>query len=348
MIDYNEIKKSIERSSSEQSDVLDTIFLPMVFNLNYKISGQDINNLQAGYMCMDHAKGIITAKPDADSYIIFYRSSEQSIDDNNWGEEDNEIHVYLENNHIIVDLPRFGAISRQSEIKFDDSDIDKGNFKSLIDLIDFNKRSEAKDYLGIKYMDRLQFRDDLGSFIADKDEHLRFISQVLNDAIKSGDSDLIDFLILKVKQRFDPLDSKDLEDKVRKVIKEDFDRRREQDNEFIIIEKQAQLERERQRRERASSNKKIVKDGPLSLDINDIFNRAASANTNAVSTENNDADNNDNSNTNNIKTSTVAANNKLQKEKSTQPSKEVLNKKVLKQGGNANEQDSSSTYGSFL
>lgn len=327
MIEYEEVKNSIKRISEEKTDILDTLFLPMVFGLHYQISGYGGNDLKVGYMIMDHQKGIITAKPDEDSYIIFYRDSDSDIN-NDW-DNDNEIHVYLENNHIIVDLPRFGAISRQSEIKFDDSEADKNSFEALIGLIDFDIRSKEQDNSGIKYMERLQFRDDLGSFISNPNEHLRFISQVLNDAIKAGDDDLIDFLILKVKQRFDPLNDKELEQNVRSAIKQDFAKRVEEDNEFIIVEKQDQIEREKRRREKISSNKTIKK-SPISLDIKEIFSKSAENNQSSEAQQI----------INNKKENEVEVNNNASEKKIT--------KKLIKQGGNDDEQSGESTFQDFI
>lgn len=270
MISYDEMKLSIKRLNEERSDVLDSFFLPMVLGLHYQISGY-YGDLKKGMTYLDHAKGMIVAKPDDDSSIIFYK--DQSIRDNLGYDNQDEIHVYLDNNHIIIDLPRFGITSRQSEITFDDSDEDKNNFTNLVSLIDYDIRSSNSSQSDIKYMDQLQFRDDISSVINNPNEHLRFIRQVLNDSIEGTDPDLIDFFILKVKKKFDPLDDEDLEKNIRNLIRNDLDKRKEQNNSFVIVEEKDQLERERKRKERTETNQS-KNNSSLSLDIGEVFANA--------------------------------------------------------------------------
>lgn len=269
MISYNEMKSSIERLKKERSDVLDAFFLPMVIGLHYQISGY-YGDLKKGMTYLDHAKGIIVAKPDDDSSIVFYK--DQSTREENGFDNQDEIHVYLDNDHIIIDLPRFGITSRQSEITFDNSDEDKSNFENLVSLIDYDIRSKNSG-TSIKYMDQLQFRDDISSVINNPHEHLRFIPQVLNDSIEEIDPDLIDFFILKVKKKFDNLDNKELENNIKELIKKDLSNRNNQENRLLVIEEKDQIERERKRKERTETNQ-VTNNSSLSLDIGEVFAKA--------------------------------------------------------------------------
>lgn len=274
ILKYDELKDAIDRALSEREDYLDSVFMPLVFSLNYRPSYNP--DLKVGDFKMNHARGTITARPDEDSLIIFYRNQSDS-NEADW-DNDNEIHIYLDSGKMIVDLPRFGAISRQSEILFNGKDDDRKMYEGVLPLIDYRQRTEAyNNSNGIRYMDYLQFCDDVNAAVGNG-EHLRVIQQILNDAFlaENGDDDLINFIVTKIKKRFDPLDDKKTEDGIRELVRSDFVRRIKEKDEFIIIPRQEQLaakERKKQEIKKSGKSGNMLKSGN-GMSIDGIFQQA--------------------------------------------------------------------------
>lgn len=270
-MEYKVVKNTLNNMIENGADALDAFFTPLAVGLHYQINALGME-LPVGGMTIDHSNGIISARPDDDSLVIFYAKNNKKDE---W-ETSSEIHIYLENKSIMIDLPRFGAISSRSKITFNGSDEDIKNFNTFIELIDFQKRQEAisNSNTQIKFLDKLQFRDDLAAAVeSNGNEHLRFIPQILNDAIQQSDDDLIELLIKKVKQKFDELTDSETEQHVRDLIKQDFISRRNQNNKLIILEERQQLERQKKVKKEARVNQ-----GPLNFDVSEIFKKAKQSN----------------------------------------------------------------------
>lgn len=267
-MDYETVKTTLMNMADSRADVLDAFFMPLAVGFHYQIAPLGME-LPTGGMIVDHSNGMIKAKPDEDSSVIFYSRKDQS----EW-KTPNEIHVYLDGRSILIDLPRFGTISRRSKITFDGTEDDIANFENFSSLIDFQKRQESMkaNQDGIKFMDMLQFQDDLSTVVDNPNEHFRFIPQILNDSISSGDDDLIEFIVKKIKKRFDPLDDPENEKTVKSYIEHDFKRRAEEGNALIVTDEEERKTRQKEQPVNENENTRAS----LAIGINEIFKRARS------------------------------------------------------------------------
>lgn len=221
-MNYTEASNAISASNSNNVDILDAFFLPLMISLGYKV-GFSTNVADSGMILMNHKEQKITANLNETDRIIFYNSKKPKL-----SFDEHKIYVHVsENNELIATVPRFRTIVEKYKVKFNSEKEDREQFNDLIDLISLPK-SETN------FMGSLQLNTDLDNFVhGGEKDLLQTIQHIVNKAVATNDNDFIDFILKKIKENYN---SKYNDKNLKAIILEDYKRRSNLKMQYSLVD----------------------------------------------------------------------------------------------------------------